>query len=165
MTELALHMRAGSVSALAELGQTERALAETGSVADRLQATGDIFHFSARALQLRLLAERGTHQQAPNTDELVTAARNIDSSVETLVAFAAAARLLLAQGRPEQARALLQELDGLATATTRASLIPDLPFVLRMVLVLDDPALAQRLVTGIDTAVPLREHALASARA
>ena len=165
ITELALHMRAGSVGALAELGHTERALAETGSVADRLEATGDISHFSARALQLRLLAERGTPEQAPNADALVAAARNVDASVETLVAFAAAARLLLDQARPEQARALLRDLDRLATTTMRASLVPDLPFVLRMVLVLDDPLLAQRLVAGIHAAVPLHEHALASARA
>ena len=34
-------MRAASLSLLAELGQTEQALAEPGPTADRVQATGD----------------------------------------------------------------------------------------------------------------------------
>jgi tetratricopeptide (TPR) repeat protein len=65
ITEVALQMRTGRVTALADIGQTEQALAEAGPLADRLQAAGDIAFFGPRALQLRLLAERGTPRQAP----------------------------------------------------------------------------------------------------
>ena len=65
ITEVALHSRTGRVVALAELGQTEQALAEAGLLADRLQPTGDMSWVPPRVLQLRLLAERGTPEQAP----------------------------------------------------------------------------------------------------
>ena len=68
-------MRAASLSLLAELGQTEQALAELGPIADRIQATGDMAFTDWRGEQLRLLAERGTPNDAPDPDELVAAAR------------------------------------------------------------------------------------------
>jgi class 3 adenylate cyclase/tetratricopeptide (TPR) repeat protein len=162
ITEVTLHMRGESLSLLAELGQTEQALAEAGPLADRLQTAGDIDHVSARALQLRLLAESGTPQQAPAPDELVTAARDIGLPGFIALAFAAAAQLLLAQRRPERAHALLHELDQLAAV--RTELGSELPSLLRVALALDDPPLAERLAAGVEPATPLREHALASAR-
>jgi tetratricopeptide (TPR) repeat protein len=163
ITELTLHMRAESLSLLAELGQTEQALAEAGPLADRLQAAGDISYVSPRVLQLRLLAERGTSEQAPAPDELVSAARDIGVPDVIAAVFAAAAQLLLAQRQPEQAQALLHELDQLAAV--RTELVLQLPSLLRVALALDDPPLAQRLTTGAEPVTPLREHALASAQA
>jgi len=52
------------------------ALAEAGPVAERLQAAGDTVLTEPRSVQVRVLAERGAHEQAPAADELVaTAAR------------------------------------------------------------------------------------------
>ena len=148
ITEVTLHMRGESLSLLAELGQTEQALAEAGPLADRLQAAGDIDHVSTRALQLRLLAERGTPQQAPTPDELVTAARDMGLPGFIALAFAAAAQLLLAQ-----------------LTAVRTELGSELPSVLRVALALGDPPLAERLAAGTEPTTPLREHALASAHA
>src|SRR5207237_2006756 len=107
ITEVTLHMRGESLSLLAELGQTEQALAEAGPLADRLQAAGDIDHVSTRALQLRLLAERGTPQQAPTPDELGTAARDMGLPGLIALALAAAAPPLLAPRQPAQAHTVL----------------------------------------------------------
>ena len=163
ITEVTLHMRGESLSLLAELGQTEQALAEAGPLADRLQAAGDIDHVSTRALQLRLLAERGTPQQAPTPDELVTAARDMGLPGFIALAFAAAAQLLLARRQPEQAQTLLHELDQLTAV--RTELGSELPSVLRVALALGDPPLAERLAAGTEPTTPLREHALASGHA
>jgi class 3 adenylate cyclase/tetratricopeptide (TPR) repeat protein len=163
ITETTLHMRGESLSLLAELGQTEQAIAEAGPLADRLQTAGDIDHVSTRALQLRLLAERGTPQQAPAPDELVAAAREIGLPGFIALAFAAAAQLLLAGRQPEQAQMLLHELDRLTAV--RTDLVWQLPCLLRVALALDDPTVAERLATGIKPVTPLHEHVLASAHA
>jgi class 3 adenylate cyclase/tetratricopeptide (TPR) repeat protein len=163
ITEVALQMHAESPTVLAELGQTKQALAEAGPLADRLQAAGDISYVSSRVLQLRLLAERGSPEQAPAPDELVTAVREIGLPGLIALAFAAAAQLLLARRQPEQAQALLHELDQLAAV--RTELVMELPSVLRVALALGDPSLAQRLTTGVEPHTPYHEHALASAQA
>jgi class 3 adenylate cyclase/tetratricopeptide (TPR) repeat protein len=165
ITEVALQMRATSLILLAELGQTEDALAEVGPLADRLEAAGDIDHVPVRALQLRLLAERGTLEQAPAPETLVSAARDIGLPAFIAVAFAAAAQLLLAQRRPEQALALLHELDQPAAGRTDLDYASLLPSLLRVALALDDSALAQRLTSGVEAVTPIHEHALTSVKA
>jgi class 3 adenylate cyclase/tetratricopeptide (TPR) repeat protein len=163
ITEVASHSRTGRVVVLAELGQTEQALAEAGPLADRLQPTGDIGFVGPRLLQLRLHAERGTPEQAPAPDELVTAARAIGIPELIAPAFAAAAQLLLAQHQAEQAQALLHELDELANV--RADIASELPSLLRVALALGDPSVARRLTAGVEALTPRNEHAVASAEA
>ena len=167
ITELAIQMRAGSLRLLAELGQTEEALAELGPTADRVQAMGDKSFIRWRGEQLRLLAERGTLDEAPDPDHLVAAARAVGEPQLVAAALADAAELLLARNERRQAQALLRELGELAA--TRADLLYSsrLPSLLRVGLALDDLLLAERLVAGLETvaAAPLDEHALASARA
>jgi hypothetical protein len=165
ITEVALHMHDSRLSMLAQLGRTEEALAEVGPLADRLEAAGDIDHVVMRALQLRLLAERGTPDQAPAPETLVGAARDIGLPSFIAHGFAAAAQLLLAQHRPERARALLHELDQLATLRADVDYAWLLPSLLRVALALGDPTLAQRLTTGTAPVTPIHEHALASAQA
>ena len=55
----------------AESGLVERALADAQPLAELLEAAGDVNFVEVRALQLRLLAERGAHEQAPPIDTLV----------------------------------------------------------------------------------------------
>ena len=78
ITEMALQTRSAIPAALAELGQTEQALAEAGPLADQIEAGGDMSFVATRALQVRLIAECGPPAEAP-TRELVTAARDIGS--------------------------------------------------------------------------------------
>ena len=165
ITEMAQQTRVGRIESLADLGQTEQALLEVGSLADRLEAAGDLARVEARALQLRLHAERGTPEQARAPEELVSAARDIGLPGLVPSAVAAAARLLLARRQREQAQALLHELDRLETTHVDLGYASVLPLLLRVALAVDDRSLAQRLATGVEPVTPLHEHAVASARA
>jgi hypothetical protein len=162
---LALQTRANTVEALAEVGQTEQALREAGSVVDRLEAAGDMSHVGPRALELRLHAERGTPQLAPAPEKLVSAARDIGLPSLIPLAFATAAQLLLARHQSEQAEALLHELDSLYASHVDFGYASVLPSLLRVALALDDRPLAQRLSAGVEPVSPLHEHAVASAQA
>jgi class 3 adenylate cyclase/tetratricopeptide (TPR) repeat protein len=161
--EYALNTRAASLYCLANLGQTQQALDAIGPLADRIQAAGDIAFTMWRGLQLRLLAECGTSDHAPDPDELVAATRDIGLRWHVANALAAAAQFLLAQRRPEEAKALLRELDELNP--TQTELIGGLPALLRVVLALEDVPLAQRFMTDISPVAPIEEHALVTARA
>ena len=165
MTEVALGQRASTLTALADLGRTEQALAEVGPLADRLQDAGDISYVEPRALQLRLYAERGTPENAPAPDELVAAAREIGLPHVIALIFTAAAQLLLARRRPEEALVLVHELDQLESVRADPDYALVLPALLRVAIALDDPSLAQRLTTGVEPVTPVSAHALASAAA
>jgi class 3 adenylate cyclase/tetratricopeptide (TPR) repeat protein len=160
ITDVALQIRSGIPSTLAELGHTERALAEAEQVADRLEASGDMSRLEIRRLQLQLLVECGSHVQAGEPDELVEAARRVGLPNLMANALAAAARLALAQGEPERARRLLEELDQVATTPD-----PQVTAVLRVAVALDVLPLAERLAGRIDPATPYGQNLLVSAAA
>lgn len=165
ITGVALGIAGMRPTFLAELGQAEQALAEAGPLAERLQASGDISFTDARSLQLRLLAERGAYEQAPAADELVARARESGEPQMIAQAFAAAARLLLAQGHAQQAQALLTEL--MQVAGIRADLIyaTALPTLVRTALALEKPELAAQLAAGVEPRTPVFGHALTACRA
>jgi class 3 adenylate cyclase/tetratricopeptide (TPR) repeat protein len=165
ITELALGIAAMSATLRADLGQTEQALADAEPLAERLQAAGDVVFTEPRALQLRLLAERGAHENAPASDELVAAARESGVPQSFALAFAAGARLLFAQGRSQQARALLSELEQVAGTRADPYYASVLPELVRAAHALGDPALAVRLVDGVEPRMPLFEHALSACQA
>jgi class 3 adenylate cyclase/tetratricopeptide (TPR) repeat protein len=164
-TGTAVAMAAGISAFLAELGQAEQALAEAGPLAERLWAGGDILVIEPRSVQLRLLAERGEHEQAPAVDELVTRARESGEPQDFALAFAAAAWLRLAQGNPQQAKALLVELEQVAGIRADPYYAYVLPGLARGALTLGDRELAARLVDGVEPRTPLTEHALCASRA
>ena len=116
-------------------------------------------------MQLRLLAERGAHEQAPAADELVATARESGQPQVYALAFAAAARLLLAQGHRQRASALLVELEQLAGIRADPYYAAALPELVRTALALRQPELAARLVDGVEPRTPLFEHALSACRA
>ena len=118
-----------------------------------------------RSLQLRLLAERGAHEHAPAADDLVAAARESVEPQLSAVAFAAGARLLLAQGRPQQANALLVELEHVAGTRSDPYYAFFLPELIRTAHALGQRELSARLVDGVEPVTPLFENALSSCRA
>jgi hypothetical protein len=83
-------------------------------------------------------------------------------TVEVL-APAAAARLAAAE--PDQARALLAEIEQTPGARDTPYYSRQLGAMLRTALAAGDPALAQRLADGLEPRYPLDEHALCAARA
>ncbi|HEX9351890.1 MAG TPA: adenylate/guanylate cyclase domain-containing protein [Gaiellaceae bacterium] len=165
IAELALVIACMSADFLAESGQPEQALAEAEPLAERMQAAGNIFFTEPRSLQLRLLAQRGAHEHAPAADEFVATARESGEPQVIALSFAAAAQLLLAQGHCAQAKSLLVELEqvvDIGADPYYASLLPELA---RCALALEQPALAARLVDGLEPTTPLSEHALCACRA
>jgi class 3 adenylate cyclase/tetratricopeptide (TPR) repeat protein len=161
ITELALQSRATRLSLLAELGETAEPLAEAGLLADRLEAAGDIAYLGPRALQVRLLAEHGAPDSGPALDNLLAASRDLRPG--PVSALAAAAQLLLAQQRPEQARAVVLEVDQLVA--DQGELASELPSLVRVALALGDQQIAQRLVDRAEPLNPSSDHAIASSRA
>ena len=165
IAEFARFIAGTSTTFLAEGGRTEQALTEAAALADRLQTSGDVTLTEPRSVQLRLLAERGAHRQAPATEELVASARTSGEAQTVAMAFAAAARLLLAQRQTRPAHALLTELEqqpGTRADPCYASWLPEL---VRTALALGDRALAGRLVDGIEPITPVQQHALADCHA
>jgi class 3 adenylate cyclase/tetratricopeptide (TPR) repeat protein len=166
ITERRLGLVSESLHLLAELGEAEQALAEAAPLADRLQAAGNIVFAESRSLQLRLLVERGEHEQAPApaADELVAKARYSGEPQMYALAFAAATRLLRAQGHSQQAHTLLTEFSQVAGIGADPYYFSVLPEVVRLALVLGEPELARRLAE-VEPRTPLAEHALSAARA
>jgi class 3 adenylate cyclase/tetratricopeptide (TPR) repeat protein len=165
ITEFALGIAAMATTFRAELGETEQALTEAEPLAERLQAAGDVFFTEPRAVQLRLLAERGAHEHAPPTDELLGKARDSGEPQICADAFATVARLQLAQGQGQQAQALLVELAQMPSTRADPYYASVLPGLVRTALALEDAALADRLVDGVQPVTPLAEHALTASRA
>ena len=165
VTEDALAIAAMSSTFLAEVGQTEQALDDAGALAERLLADGNVAFTDARAVQLRLLVERGAHDQAFGADEIVTRARESGEPQLCAQAFAAAARLLLAQGSASQARALMVELEQVPGIRDEPYYAPSLPELVRTALAVGDRQLASSLVVGFEPRTPLAAHALTACRA
>ena len=165
IVEFALGIAAMRPTFLAELGQPEQALAEALPMAERLEAASDTTSVEPRSLQLGLLAEQGTDEQAPAPDEAVAKARESGEPQLCADAFAGAARLLLAQGHRERASALLVELEQVVGIRADPYYAAALPGLVRTALALRQPELATRLVDGAEPRTPLSEHALSASRA
>jgi len=165
IAEFALGIAAMSATFLAELGHSEQALAEAVPLAERLEAAGDIFFTEPRSLQLRLLAERGAHEQAPTSDKLLATARESGEPQDHALAFSAAVRLLLAQGHEQRASALLVELEQVVGIRADAYYAAALSGLVRSAAAVRQPELAKRLVDGVEPGTPLFEHALGACRA
>jgi len=82
-----------------------------------------------------------------------------------VLALAAAAAARLATGQPDQARALLSELEQTVGAQQNPYYARQLPWMVRGALAAGDPTLARRLTDTLEPHFPLHEHALASAHA
>jgi predicted ATPase/class 3 adenylate cyclase len=150
---------------LAELGHTEQALSEATRLADQLEQLGDINFAEPRSLQLRLLVERGKHDQALRPEPLLKAARDSLQPQIMAITVAAAASLLHAQQHPDQARHLLRELDQIPASRSDLIYATRLAGVVRSALIVNDPDLATSLSHGVPAITPLHQHALTSCQA
>jgi hypothetical protein len=158
-------MAGGMTPILAELGQTEQALTDAARLADRLEHAGNIDFTEPRSLQIRLLIEQGRHDQAPDPEPLLQAARDGGHPPYMAVAVAAAAALHNAQNQPDQARLLLHELAQNTTNRNDPIYATVLPGLVRTALNLHDPTLAHTLTDGVPPLTPLQQHALTSSHA
>ena len=151
---------------LADLGRCEEALAETASLAERAEATGNIpAHIVARSVELRLFAYRGEEAQSTAPAErLADRARSTGVPWEIGFGLGAAAQHLLAAGRAELAELLLRELTQVhgVHGTSSYGLLPEL---VRCALASSGLELATQMTDGFEPSTPLKEHALLAARA
>ncbi len=81
------------------------------------------------------------------------------------MAFAAVTEVMLLGGHDERAATLLEELERTSGARDDAYYAAALPGLVRCALSLGDPALAARLLAGVESHTPLQQHALAACRA
>jgi class 3 adenylate cyclase/tetratricopeptide (TPR) repeat protein len=165
IAEFTLGIAAMRLTFLAASDDPELVLVEAEPLVARLEATSDVVE--ARSVQLRLLTQRGEHGPAlvAAAEAIVATARESGESQLMSMAFAAAAELLLAQGRPEQARALLAELEHVSNIRADAYFAVHLPELVRTALTAKDRALAVRLADGVEPVTPLAEHALCACSA
>jgi class 3 adenylate cyclase/tetratricopeptide (TPR) repeat protein len=167
IAEYGLGIAAMRLTFLAASGQPEPVLAEAEPLATKLEEmrSGDVVE--VRSAQLRLLAQRGEHRSktVDAADAIATSARDSGEPQMITMGFTAAAELLLAHGRSEQASALLDELElvpGIRGDGYFAALLPEL---VRTALALEEPGRAARLVTGEEPRTPLAQHALCTSHA
>jgi class 3 adenylate cyclase/tetratricopeptide (TPR) repeat protein len=166
IAEFERNIVAQSLTLLVSCGRVAEALAKAEPLAAQLEAAGSANLIGVRSLQLRLLAERGeTEAAAAEAEHLASAARETAELQQLSIGFAAAARLLLAQGRHDDARALLLELEQTSGIRGDINYAAKLPELVRSALALGDATLAVQLVDGVPQRTPLHAHACCSARA
>ena len=164
ISQVAEFMVAGRASLLAETGQIEQVLTDAARLADQLEQAGDVGFVDPRSLQLRLLAEQGRQQQAPDPQPMLKAARDSGQPQLLAEAVAAAAPVLNAQAHPERARTLLAELDPMRASRSDPVYAAVLPGLVRSALALADLGLAASLTDGVQPLTPLHQHALTAAK-
>ena len=81
------------------------------------------------------------------------------------VTFAPAVQLMLRDGHPRRAAALLEELERAGGIRHDPYYAAALPGLVRCALALGDPAIAARLLVGVGTGTPQQLHVLATSRA
>jgi len=152
---------------LVELGRTEEALERAARLAVAAEASGDTWALiELRAVELTIHLDQGDTQDATGrADWLLETAREQAAVDGSVLALAAAAAARLTAGQPEQARALLNELEKTAGARDTLYYARQLPWMVRTALAAGHPSLAHALVDGLQPLFPLHEHALTSAQA
>jgi hypothetical protein len=160
-------MEADCPGLLVELGRPEKALERADALAAAVEASGATWALSwVRALVLATHLERGDAEDPSGiADWLVEAARTQAKSDVTVEVLAPVAAARLAAAEPDQARALLSELEQAPGARDVPYYNRQLAAMLRTALAAGDPDLALRLADGIEPRYPLHEHALCAARA
>ena len=79
-----------------------------------------------------------------------------------VMGFAAAAAHMLSGGHHERAKAVLEELERLGETRADPYYAAALPGLVRCALELGEPALAARLIAGVEPRTPLQQHGLAT---
>jgi class 3 adenylate cyclase/tetratricopeptide (TPR) repeat protein len=165
IAEMANQIAIMRLTILASCGHSVHELADLETVAVQAEATGFVISIEARSVQLGLRGKGGARTPEDAADQLVARARESGEPQLIAMAFATVAELMGVGGHAEGAIALLEELE--RTGGTRADpyYAVALPGVVRCAIALGDPALAARLVAGVEPRTPLQQHALATSSA
>lgn len=152
---------------LVELARPEEALERAGRLAALFEASGANARLIwVRAVELATHLDRGDPEVEPGlVDWLVEPAHAGFAADVTVEVLGPAAAARLAAGAPDQASALLTEIEQTQGARDTPYYSRQLAAMLRTALAAGDPDLAQRLADGLEPRYPLREHALCAAHA
>ena len=152
---------------LVELGRVEEALERAARLALQAEAGGDALTLcELRAVELATRLAQGEREPSPAAaDWLIETARAGGVADVSVLALATAAAAQLAADQPEQARALLAELEQTPGAQQTPYYARQLPWMVRTALAAGNPRLAHKLTDMLEPLFPLHEHALCAARA
>jgi class 3 adenylate cyclase/tetratricopeptide (TPR) repeat protein len=149
---------------VAACGEAERALADAESLAAHGEAEGYSAFIEARSVQLALRARRGEGADAGAAEQLVATARETGEPELMVMGFAAAAAHMLSGGHHGRATAVLEELERIGETRADPYYAAALPGLVRCAFELGEPALAARLIAGVEPRTPLQQHGLATCR-
>lgn len=161
----AMWIAAGRLDHLAACGRSDEALGGAAEIALRAEAAGAaVLLFGIRALELMLRGRRGEGVPAA-AERLVAGARRSGDLRAVTPAIAAAAPVMLAAGRREEAGTLLEELAATPGAREGPAFAVELLGLVRCAVAAGRPGLANRLVECFEPRVPAQHHAVATSRA
>ncbi|MEP6978789.1 MAG: adenylate/guanylate cyclase domain-containing protein [Thermoleophilia bacterium] len=165
LAETGAHLETNCPGLLAELGRPEEALERAGRLAPVLEARGAThLLIELRSVELANRLARGEQGACAEVGWLVETARASGAADMVVLGLAAAAAALAAEA-PEQACALLAELEQAAGTHETTYYARQMAAMTRTALAVGDPALAKRLADGLERPYPLDQHALCAARA
>jgi class 3 adenylate cyclase len=168
ITEIALMVSCCISSLLAELGETDDALARAARLAEVAEATGmSLAITTVRALQVRVCAERGEARRAAEMAAPLLAGVRVSGTPQELAAgLEAAAQALLGVGDRCRADELVHELGRVPGVRTDEAYARIVPGLLRCAIRIPTAIAPDELARWCpDDITPLRRHALASCRA
>ena len=165
LAEPAAQLESACPTLLAELGRTGEALERAARLAPVLESSGDIHSLSeVRAVELASRVARGEGRVFDDAELLVEMARTT-GSVDIIACVLSSAAPALATEALERARAVITELEGSEGPRATTYYSRQLAAMVRTAFAAGDPALAARLVNGLEPRYPLDEHALCASRA
>ena len=166
IAELALINSIESLRYLVECGRSDGVAEQAAALAERAEAAGGVVvAITARSLEFKLLFERGESSRSTDVEKLADSVRGTGVPETIIVGFTGAAQRLLGTGRPEEAKALLSEVDRFRETRADPYYASYLGELVRCALALGDVELATRLVDGAEPLTPLFAHALLASRA
>jgi class 3 adenylate cyclase/tetratricopeptide (TPR) repeat protein len=167
LAALALWIEASSLDPLADIGELDEVLSEAGRLGERAETAGIVPSLiTIRAVQARVLALRGEAGQAEAfLDWLEYAARETGAPEGLAEGLGSSAIARTALGQSDRAAALLNELSSNLQLRAHGSFAAWLAAMVRAAVLIGDPALAERLASGLEPRFPYAEHALVTTNA
>ncbi len=167
LAEVADGMTISMVELLFDSGEHEQALTLAAEIADRSEASGNVFDLAAvRIVQTRILTLRGQAAQTGDwLDWLETTGRETAAADLTVASLGSAAVARAALEQHGAAVALLTEVEGRPDSRDTHFYAAFFPAMVRVALTIGNPELAERLVTGVEPRTSIAEHALVAVHA
>jgi class 3 adenylate cyclase/tetratricopeptide (TPR) repeat protein len=165
LAQAAAFIGANCPALMAELGRPEEAMARAAGLSAAMEGSGNAQDpCEVRASELALRLSRGGRGAPEEIEWLISTARTVRHAEVSGLALTVAATALAPEA-PERTSLLLAELEQLQGVRESPYYARQLPGIIRTVLAVGDPELAQRLLAGFEPRNPLEEHARCAARA